>query len=271
MAQSEKKDTAVVPQHEGAKELDSKGPVTKKGLQFWAIICSLCVTSLLGALENTEIATSLPTIVRALDIGDGYVWVTNALFSDKGIASGGFNMIVDVIVADIVSLRERGNYIAIVLTVDFTKRLKGIHYASNIMIIDSTSVVLYASTELVTPPRLFTDRMSLVVYISKFSLTDLLYWVLFVFPSCLSLGSSSARTSVQSLHVTTSSAAEWIIFQMIAALIPGDGAQHLAPYIPSTACRERSGGRNGKLGIAAKLWQYLWRCDSGYSLQQISF
>ncbi|EER29072.1 conserved hypothetical protein [Coccidioides posadasii C735 delta SOWgp] len=157
MAQSEKKDTAVVPQHEGAKELDSKGPVTKKGLQFWAIICSLCVTSLLGALENTEIATSLPTIVRALDIGDGYVWVTNALFSDKrryaaafrtivesfrkgmgddihsfnicsiemlitgravqGIASGGFNMIVDVIVADIVSLRERGNYIAIVLTV----------------------------------------------------------------------------------------------------------------------------------------------------------
>ncbi|KMU86650.1 hypothetical protein CIHG_04439 [Coccidioides immitis H538.4] len=78
-----KKDTAVVPQHEGAKELDSKVPVTKKGLQFWAIICSLCVTSLLGALEITEIATSFPTIVRALDIGDGYVWVTNALFSDN--------------------------------------------------------------------------------------------------------------------------------------------------------------------------------------------
>ncbi|KMP10140.1 integral membrane transport protein [Coccidioides immitis RMSCC 2394] len=114
------------------------------------------------------------------------------------IAISGFNMIVDVIVADLVPLRERSNYIAIVLMVDVTKRLKGIHYASNIMIIDSTSVVLYAST--------------------------------------------------------TSSAAEWIIFQMIAALIPGDGAQHLAPYIPSTAGRERSSvSRNRRIASLIRI------------------
>jgi hypothetical protein len=35
----------------------------------------------------------------------------------QGIGSGGINMIVDVIVSDLVPLRERGNFIAIVLTV----------------------------------------------------------------------------------------------------------------------------------------------------------
>ena len=35
----------------------------------------------------------------------------------QGIGSGGLNMIVDVIVSDLVPLRERGNFIAIILTV----------------------------------------------------------------------------------------------------------------------------------------------------------
>ena len=35
----------------------------------------------------------------------------------QGIGSGGINMIVDVVVSDLVPLRERGNYIAIILTV----------------------------------------------------------------------------------------------------------------------------------------------------------
>lgn len=37
----------------------------------------------------------------------------------QGIGSGGLNMIVDVIVSDLVPLRERGNFIAIILTVYF--------------------------------------------------------------------------------------------------------------------------------------------------------
>ena len=37
----------------------------------------------------------------------------------QGMGSGGINMIVDVIVSDLVPLRERGNFMAIVLTVYF--------------------------------------------------------------------------------------------------------------------------------------------------------
>ena len=37
----------------------------------------------------------------------------------QGMGSGGINMIVDVIVSDMVPLRERGNFMAIVLTVYF--------------------------------------------------------------------------------------------------------------------------------------------------------
>ena len=53
---------------------------TPRDFRFWAIIASLCVTGLLGALENTVVTTSLPTIVRALDLGDNYIWITNVFF-----------------------------------------------------------------------------------------------------------------------------------------------------------------------------------------------
>jgi len=37
----------------------------------------------------------------------------------QGMGSGGINMIVDVIISDLVPLRERGNYMAVVLIVYF--------------------------------------------------------------------------------------------------------------------------------------------------------
>jgi hypothetical protein len=51
-----------------------------RGLAFWGIIAALCIASLLTALENTVVSTSLPLITRALDMGNEYVWVTNAFF-----------------------------------------------------------------------------------------------------------------------------------------------------------------------------------------------
>ena len=51
-----------------------------RGTRFWSIIASLCVTGLLSALENTVVTTSLPTIVRDLDVGDNYIWITNVFF-----------------------------------------------------------------------------------------------------------------------------------------------------------------------------------------------
>ena len=53
---------------------------TPHNFRFWAIIASLCITGLLGALENTVVTTSLPTIVRALNLGDNYIWITNVFF-----------------------------------------------------------------------------------------------------------------------------------------------------------------------------------------------
>ncbi|KAJ6131688.1 Major facilitator superfamily domain general substrate transporter [Penicillium samsonianum] len=152
---------------EGSEEAIAKPPPMKRGFQFWTIIFTLCVTGLLGALENTVVSTSMPTIVEDLNIGENYIWITNAFFltsaavqplfgqlanvfgrrwltmfivavftlgsgicgganganmliigrAVQGIGSGGINMIVDVIVSDLVPLRERGNFIAIVLTV----------------------------------------------------------------------------------------------------------------------------------------------------------
>ncbi|KAJ5618171.1 Major facilitator superfamily domain general substrate transporter [Penicillium hordei] len=157
----------------GRREEDGSGEATAKplpmrrGFKFWTIIFALCVTGLLGALENTVVSTSMPTIVEDLNIGENYIWITNAFFltsaavqplfgqlanvfgrrwltmfivavftlgsgicggansanmliigrAVQGIGSGGINMIVDVIVSDLVPLRERGNFIAIVLTV----------------------------------------------------------------------------------------------------------------------------------------------------------
>src|ERR1700710_2465628 len=34
-----------------------------RGVQFWAIIAALCMTSMIASLENTVVSTSLPTIV----------------------------------------------------------------------------------------------------------------------------------------------------------------------------------------------------------------
>jgi hypothetical protein len=64
----------------GSEQVIPKPLPMKRGFQFWAIIFALCVTGLLSALENTVVSTSMPVIVRELNIGDNYVWITNAFF-----------------------------------------------------------------------------------------------------------------------------------------------------------------------------------------------
>ncbi|KAK3987326.1 MFS general substrate transporter [Cladorrhinum sp. PSN332] len=135
--------------------------------RFWAIMATLSVIGLLSALENTVVTTALPYIATQLDLGDDYIWVTNAFFLSgaavqplfgqlanifgrryitltivalftlgsgicggasnaamliagrtvQGMGAGGINIIIDVIVSDLVPLRQRGNYIAVVLLV----------------------------------------------------------------------------------------------------------------------------------------------------------
>ncbi|KAK1703999.1 major facilitator superfamily domain-containing protein [Colletotrichum lupini] len=127
-------------QVEGQKE-DSQTAVEastayRKDIRFWVIVFALCITSLLASLETTVVVTSLPTIVERLKFGSSYVWVGNIFFLTSGICggassptmliagravqgmgSGGINMIIDIIISDLVPLRDRGNYIAIILAI----------------------------------------------------------------------------------------------------------------------------------------------------------
>lgn len=64
----------------GAVAQSRSDQTAKRGVQFWAIIISLCIVGLLGALENTVVTTSLSTIVSDLGIGDNYIWITNIFF-----------------------------------------------------------------------------------------------------------------------------------------------------------------------------------------------
>ncbi|KAK2007225.1 major facilitator superfamily transporter [Colletotrichum eremochloae] len=141
--------------------------VLKMNLSFWAIIATLCFTSLLGSFENAVISTAMPYIIRDLGIGSDYVWITNGFFvasaavqplfgqiadvfgrrrltlfivsihtlgsgicggakngamlfagrAVQGIGSGGINMIVEVIISDLVPLRQRGYFMSLVLLV----------------------------------------------------------------------------------------------------------------------------------------------------------
>ncbi|OJT01776.1 hypothetical protein TRAPUB_7832 [Trametes pubescens] len=50
---------------------------SKKGLKFWLIILSLCLSMFLSALELTAVSTALPVIIHDLQGGD-FVWVGTA-------------------------------------------------------------------------------------------------------------------------------------------------------------------------------------------------
>ncbi|KAF5985246.1 multidrug transporter (major facilitator family) [Fusarium coicis] len=111
-------------------------PAFNRDYRFWMIMVTLVLATLLASLEATVVITSLPTIVESLNLGSSYIWVTNVFFLTTGIAgganggamliagraiqgigSGGVTMVNDVIISDLVPLRYRGNYIAILLLV----------------------------------------------------------------------------------------------------------------------------------------------------------
>ncbi|KAF7559304.1 hypothetical protein G7046_g4856 [Stylonectria norvegica] len=148
-------------------KVKSKRPAFSRDYRFWMIMFTLVIATLLGSLESTVVITSLPSIVKDLEMGGSYIWVTNAFFltnaavqplfgqlcnvfgrksvmififaaytlgsgiaggansgamliagrTIQGIGSGGINMAGDVIISDLVPLRYRGNYIAILLLV----------------------------------------------------------------------------------------------------------------------------------------------------------
>ncbi|PSN67739.1 MFS general substrate transporter [Corynespora cassiicola Philippines] len=66
------------------------------GWRFWLIISSLCVTSLLTAIEATVTATALPSISSNLNSRELYIWFVNAIFLSSAVVQPLFGQLADV-------------------------------------------------------------------------------------------------------------------------------------------------------------------------------
>ncbi|KAF7893215.1 uncharacterized protein EAF02_000753 [Botrytis sinoallii] len=58
----------------------SPPPDFARGYKFWCIVIGISVTNLLGALENTVVSTAAPVILSYLQMGQNFIWITNAFF-----------------------------------------------------------------------------------------------------------------------------------------------------------------------------------------------
>ncbi|KAI0894508.1 major facilitator superfamily domain-containing protein [Annulohypoxylon nitens] len=160
------------PSYTNTRNLEATGempppPAFKASFRVYAIIVGLGITNLLAALENTVVTIAAPVILSDLQLGDNYIWITNALFLSstaaqpllgqlcnvfgrryvmlsviaifvlgsgicggattggmliagravQGVGSGGIVMASSIIISDLVPLRERGKFSAILMSI----------------------------------------------------------------------------------------------------------------------------------------------------------
>lgn len=55
-------------------------PKTGRGWRFWAVFISLSISAFLSALEGAVVSTALPSISRAVNAGEDYIWMVNVFF-----------------------------------------------------------------------------------------------------------------------------------------------------------------------------------------------
>ncbi|EAW08794.1 putative MFS transporter [Aspergillus clavatus NRRL 1] len=118
-------------EEEEESDEEENGPPKKKSWRFWAVFPALCVTTFLSALDTSILSTALPTIALDLHIGELYMWITNSGMAGgandarliiagrtvQGIGGGGINTLVDIVICDLVPLRQRGKYVALMAAV----------------------------------------------------------------------------------------------------------------------------------------------------------
>ncbi|TWU72715.1 hypothetical protein ED733_004310 [Metarhizium rileyi] len=146
---------------------DIKPPADKQsashGWRFWAVFISLSISAFLSALEGAVVSTALPSISRAVNAGEDYIWMVNVFFltsaavqpcysqladiwgrrwptitalgifalgsgiaggatsssmliggrTIQGLGAAGINVLVEIIICDLLPLRERGQYMGL--------------------------------------------------------------------------------------------------------------------------------------------------------------
>ncbi|KAK4206679.1 DNA repair protein RAD50 [Rhypophila decipiens] len=70
----------VVEEKAATTEVASEQDDFHPGIRLWTIIIGLGVTILLTALENTIVTVAMPSIISELNMGENYIWITNAFF-----------------------------------------------------------------------------------------------------------------------------------------------------------------------------------------------
>ncbi|KAI0206627.1 MFS general substrate transporter [Astrocystis sublimbata] len=144
-------------------DVQNEEPKAKKDSRFWLIFICMVVTAFLSALEGSIVSTALPSIARALDASEDYIWVVNVYYltsaavqpvygqladlwgrrwltifavfiftvgsavcgsaattniliggrTIQGLGAAGINMLVELILCDLLPLRERGQYFGV--------------------------------------------------------------------------------------------------------------------------------------------------------------
>ncbi|KAI1134398.1 major facilitator superfamily-domain-containing protein [Hypoxylon sp. FL0543] len=158
---------------------DLKTPTAKStashGWRFWAVFISLSISAFLSALEGAVVSTALPSISRAINAGEDYIWIVNVFFltsaavqplygqladiwgrrwpmitalgifavgsgiaggsttlstliggrTIQGLGAAGINVLVEIIVCDLLPLRERGQYMGLIFAFVFLGSVSG--------------------------------------------------------------------------------------------------------------------------------------------------
>ncbi|KAF9236982.1 MFS general substrate transporter [Melanogaster broomeanus] len=118
---------------------DAEPEKSPKDVKFWLVFISLCTCLILSALELSSVSTALPTIANVFHasqfvwVGSAYVMASTAflpmsgglaqsfgrrptmllsiaLFAIGSLGGGGIQSLTAIILADLVSLQERGLY-----------------------------------------------------------------------------------------------------------------------------------------------------------------
>ncbi|KAI1410509.1 major facilitator superfamily domain-containing protein [Hypoxylon sp. FL1857] len=160
-------------------ERDSKPspdkPKASHGWRFWAVFISLSISAFLSALEGAVVSTALPSISRAVDAGENYIWIVNVFFltsaavqplysqvadiwgrrwpmitalgifalgsgiaggsnststliggrTIQGLGAAGINVLVEIIICDLLPLRERGQFMGLMFLFIFLGSVSG--------------------------------------------------------------------------------------------------------------------------------------------------